>query len=390
MKVLHIASWYPHSKDPFDGDFVQRHVQALSLYMRVDVIHVVQKFHLLQEEEGHVEEANDGNLFSKVYFPAFPKTKNKLLQKLLFAKRYNQAMKLALQQYIQEHGKPDLIHVHVPVKAGYAALHLKRKLGIPFVVTEHSSAYFPDTENNFFDASRYFRFITQQSFEQAFVVSSVSHWLLKRLNELFEIKKAKLVRNVVDTKLFYPVVKTATKKRFIHVSMMFPMKNVEGMIDALYLLEQQTQDWEMVFVGNASEVLKQKTKGLADHIRWAGTLSYAAVAKEMQAADALIHFSTYENLPCVINEALCCGLHVISSRVGGIDEIVNETNGILVESKDTRALANAMLTFLQQPDRFSKTAISSNATTQFSYEAIGKEFISMYEEILKKKINSHL
>ena len=383
MKVLHIASWYPHSKDPFDGDFVQRHAKALSLYMRVDVIHVVQNFQLLQGEEGHVEEMNDGNLFSKVYFPAFPKIKNRLLQKLLFAKRYNQNMKRALQQYMEEHGKPDLIHVHVPVKGGYAALHLKRKLGIPFVVTEHSSAYFPDTENNFFHASRYFRFITQQSFEQAAVVSSVSNWLLKRLNELFAISQTKLVRNVVDTNLFYPVSKTATKKRFIHVSMMFPMKNVEGMIDALYLLEQQTQDWEMVFVGNASDDLKQKAKGLGDHVRWAGVLSYAAVAKEMQAADALIHFSTYENLPCVINEALCCGLPVISSRVGGIDEIVNETNGMLVESKDTRALANAMLTFLRQTDRFSKTSISSNATAQFSYEAIGKEFISLYKEILK-------
>lgn len=390
MKVLHIASWYPNSKDPYDGDFVQRHAQALSLYMRVDVIHVVQKFHLLHDEEGHVEKINEGNLFSKVYFPAFPKTKNRLLQKLLFAGKYNQTMKQAIQQYILEHGKPDLIHIHVPVKAGYAALHLKRKLGIPFIVTEHSSSYFHDTENNFFKGSRYFRFITRQSFEQAAVVSSVSHWLLKRLNELFTISKTKLVRNVVNTRLFYPVTKTAAKKRFIHVSMMFPMKNVEGMIDALYLLQQQTQDWEMVFVGNASDALKQKAKGLGDHVRWTGTLSYTAVAKEMQAADALIHFSTYENLPCVINEALCCGLPVISSRVGGIDEIVNETNGILVESKDTLALANAMLTFLQQPDCFNKTSISSNATAQFSYEAIGKEFISMYEEILKEKINSHL
>jgi glycosyltransferase involved in cell wall biosynthesis len=385
MKVLHIASWYPHSKDPFDGDFVQRHAKALSLFMRVDVIHVVQKFHLLQGEEGHVEEMNDGNLCSKVYFPAFPKIKNRLLLKLLFARRYNQTIKQSLNEYMQEHGKPDLIHIHVPVKAGYAALHLKRKLGIPFVVTEHSSAYFQNTENNFFQGSRYFRFITKQSFEQAVVVSSVSYWLLKRLNELFTISQAKLVRNVVDTNLFYPVSKTAIRKRFIHVSMMFPMKNVEGMIDALYLLEQQTQDWEMVFVGNASDDWKQKAKGLGNHVSWAGTLSYAAVAKEMQAADALIHFSTYENLPCVINEALCCGLPVISSRVGGIDEIVNETNGMLIESKDTRALANAMLAFLQQPDRFNKTAISSNATAQFSYEAIGKELLALYHDIAGKK-----
>ncbi|HEX4958871.1 MAG TPA: glycosyltransferase family 4 protein [Lacibacter sp.] len=385
MKVLHIASWYPHSKDPFDGDFVQRHAQALSLYMRVDVIHVVQQFHLLQGEEGHVEEMNDGNLFSKVFFPAFPKTKNRFLQKLMFAGTYNQAMRKALHQYLQDHGKPDLVHVHVPVKAGYAALYLKKKLGIPFVVTEHSSAYFVGTANNYFEASRYFRFITRQSFEQAAMVSSVSNWLLNHLNELFAISNTRLVRNVVNTKLFYPVTKTGTKKRFLHVSMMFPMKNVEGIIDALYLLQRQTQDWEMVFVGNAGEALQQKAKGLGHQVHWTGTLSYAAVAGEMQAADALIHFSTYENLPCVINEALCCGVPVISSRVGGIDELVNETNGILVESSNTQALVNAMMMFLQQPDRFNKTTISNHAIARFSYEAVGKQLLDMYVEVLGKK-----
>jgi L-malate glycosyltransferase len=75
----------------------------------------------------------------------------------------------------------------------------------------------------------------------------------------------------------------------------------------------------------------------------------------------------------------------LSFHQGGIDEIVNETNGMLIESKDTRALANAMLAFLQQPDRFNKTAISSNATAQFSYEAIGKELLALYHDIAGKK-----
>lgn len=385
MKVLHIASWYPNSKDPFDGDFVQRHAKAASMHMRMDVIHVVQKFHLLEQEEGHVEESEDGQLFSKVYFPPFPKTKNKLLQKLLFARRYNQTIKQAIKDYIDANGKPDIIHVHVPVKAGYAALHMKRKLGIPFVVTEHSSAYFEHTVNNFFDASRYFRFITKQSFEQAAVVSSVSDWLLKRLNELFVIQQTMIVRNVVDTKMFFPITKTSSKKRFIHVSMMFPMKNVEGMIDALYLLEQQTKDWEMIFVGNASAALKERAKDLGDHVQWAGILNYAQVAQQMQNADALVHFSTYENLPCVINEALCCGLPVITSRVGGIDELVNDSNGLLVESNDIAALAKAMQIVLDEPHRFHKETISHNATALFSYETVGLEMIHMYKEILREK-----
>jgi glycosyltransferase involved in cell wall biosynthesis len=191
---------------------------------------------------------------------------------------------------------------------------------------------------------------------------------------------------VVDTSLFYPVSKTAVQKRFIHVSMMFPMKNVEGIIDALYLLQQQTQDWEMVFVGSATDALKANALGLGHKVQWTGLLNYADVAKQLQSSDALVHFSTYENLPCVINEALCCGVPVISSRVGGIDEIVNETNGVLVESRNTHDLANAMLRFIHGTYSFNPTQITTAATSQFSYETIGKEMMQMYEEVLKKNL----
>ncbi len=384
MQVLHIASWYPNSKDPFDGDFIQRHLKALSRYMRVDVIHVVQKNMLLLPGKKSREQEQDGQLFSTVYFPAWPATNIQFLEKLLFTWRYNQTLKRALNNYIRQKGKPDLIHLHVPVKGGYGALYVKRKWNIPFVVTEHTSSYFTHTENNYFSNSRYFQFITKQSFEQAIAVTSVSNWLLSRLKELFSIQNAKLIRNVVDTHLFYPVTRTSTSIRLIHVSMMLPLKNVEGIIDALLLVQQQRTDWEMIMVGDASDALKERANALGSNISWTGSISYKEVAQQMQQADALIHFSRYENLPCVINEALCCGLPVISSRVGGIEELVNETNGYLVESNNVPALATAILNFLNKPQSFHKTEISTIASSQFSYEVVGKEMLTMYEEILKK------
>ncbi len=384
MKVLHIASWYPHSQDHFDGDFVERHLKALSGLLQVDVIHVVQNYHFLQKEKGYAEKRQEGQFSANIYFPAFPKVKSLVLQKILFARRYNKTIRLALQEYMQLHGTPDLIHIHVPVKAGYAALLMKRKWGIPFVVTEHSSAYYEHMNDNYFSRSHYFKFITKQSFEQAAAVSSVSDWLLNRLQHLFTISSIFTIRNVVDTKLFYPVTKQAAVKRFIHVSMMVPLKNVEGIIDALYLLQQKTKDWEMIFVGNASDELKKRAEALGSKVRFTGNIPYSQVATEMQQADALVHFSNQENLPCVINEALCCGLPVITSDVGGIAEIINDSNGILVEIKNTKQLADAMYRFLQHPQQFNSNIISNHASANFSYEKIAGELMNMYRAILKK------
>jgi hypothetical protein len=50
-----------------------------------------------------------------------------VLNKLAFNIRYFFYLKSLLRVYITENGKPDMVHVHVPVKIGAGALYLKRK-----------------------------------------------------------------------------------------------------------------------------------------------------------------------------------------------------------------------------------------------------------------------
>lgn len=387
MKILWLCSWYPQSADPFDGDFIERHAKALSLYHDVQVIHVVQNFQFLKaEKQQRVEHGKDGRLSSSVYFLPLPAIGFSFLQKLLFNQRYHTFYQQLLDSYIKENGLPDIVHVHVPVKAGAVAVKLKKKYGIPFVVTEHSSAYYEHIPENYFQRNRYFQHITKTTFGQAVVVSSVSNWLLHRLQELFSIQQVKLIRNVVDTDLFYYTPSSNSKRRFIHVSLMHPLKNVTGILRALAELNKHTTDWEMNFIGPASttDIKLAGELGLTQQITWKGTLTYADVAKEMQQADALVHFSKYENLPCVVNEALCCGLPVLSSNVGGVAELVNSANGLLVEEGNVFALANALYTYLQKASSFDREMISRNTVAQFQYKTIGKETVDLYKMILDR------
>ncbi|MEJ8843918.1 glycosyltransferase [Lacibacter sp. H375] len=388
MKILWLCSWYPHSIDPYDGDFIERQAKALSAHTQVDLIHVVQNFDFLKKETSlRTEEKQEGQLHSSVYFLPLTKTTINFFQKLLFNKEYQSLYKKLIADYISKNGKPDLIHLHVPVKAGSVVVKMKKEYDIPFVVTEHSSAYFEHIPENYFNRNRYFRFITKQSFEEAVAVSSVSDWLLKRLNTLFNIMQTKLIRNVVDTSVFYPVEIKNDRPRFIHVSMMHELKNVKGILHALAALKEKNVHWEMWFVG---PVLKENTAlaqqlGISDQITWKGALSYRAVAECVRSADALVHFSNYENLPCVINEALCCGLPVISSNVGGIAELVNSSNGVLIAPGDVTTLTNTLEDFLQQKINYNKTEIAANAANQFNENIIGKQLLDWYQELLAKK-----
>lgn len=385
MKVLWLCSWYPNSADPFDGDFIERHAKALALYQQVDVIHVVQNKNFLKGiTTVKKEERKSTNLTASIYFLPLPDTGFDFLDIYVFNQRYQSFYKQLIEQYLATNGKPDLVHVHVPVKAGLTAVLMKKKYAVPFVVTEHSSAYFEHIPENYFSRNRYFRFVTKQTFQQAAAVSSVSSWLMQRLQAIFAIRQTKLIRNVVDTRLFYQQQPTHERKRFLHVSMMHPLKNVQGILQALAVLKQQQSDWEMWFVGPPSnENLKLANElGLQENITWKGALPYADVAAAMRNADALLHFSKYENLPCVINEALCCGLPVISSNVGGINELVNETNGIIVDVDDVQALAAAMHAFLSGKRNYNKVEMAAEAAATFSELEVGKKISTWYQQVL--------
>ncbi|MFT3843794.1 MAG: glycosyltransferase family 4 protein [Lacibacter sp.] len=384
MKVLWLCSWYPNSADPFDGDFIERHARSLATQQRVDIIHILQNVDLLKWKSIKPEIRDEKNLHAEIFYLPFLGNKIKPVSQAVFNLSYYLHSRRIIKKYIAEKGRPDIVHVHVPVKAGYVALWLKKKWNIPVVVTEHNSGYYKHIPGNYFDRNFYFKSVTKQSFENAELVTSVSKWLLKRLEEIFQIRKSKVIRNAVDTTLFFPVNTTNRVKQFIHVSMMPPLKNVEGILKSLALLNHIDTNWSMQFIGPASEQYKALCTelGLGNQVEWKGALSYGEVAYYVQRADALVHFSHYENLPCVVNEALCCGIPVISSDVGGISELVNETNGLLVENNNSSALANALNNFLQKPDRYNKKEISSSATEMFSYSEIGKQMMDMYREIV--------
>jgi len=387
LKVLWLCSWFPHRGDPYDGDFVFRHAETVAALHEVYVIHVVQNVQLLRAKSSfYTQSVNDG-LTAAIFYPPYYHKLPIFLSKIIFNYQYRKTLKQAMHAYLQAQGKPDLVHVHVPVKAGWGARYLKRKMGIPFVLTEHSSAYFKGIENGYFTRGYHFRKSTSKTIKEAAVISSVSNWLVNRLQFLFRQQAAMVVRNVTDNALFYPVMPSHRKKRFIHVSMMRPLKNVIGIVHAFAQLSADVDDWELIIVGPMDPSLAETIEqlGLGSKIRLKGLLTYELVAAEMRTSDVLVHFSRYENLPCVIQEALCCGLFVISSDVGGINEIVNAQNGRLVSENDIIALKTALSDYLLGKYEHDRFQISAASAALFSKRVVAAQFDQLYRLGLQKQ-----
>lgn len=387
IRALWLTSWYPNRLDTMNGDFIQRHARAVAGFCKVDVIHV---------------EPDKKNEITKTFERSATQTKNLsetivlykpfrglgVLSKLLSLRRYYNAFKKEIGQYIQENGLPDIVHVHVPMKAGLLALWMKKKYKIVFVVTEHWTIYHDNAAYSYYNRNAAFKYFTKKIFTQANLFLPVS----KNLGELICKKVAEVpyvvVPNVVDTTFFN--ADNLDKQnddvvfRFIHVSTLHEQKNPGGIIRSFAKFYQQYSAAELWIVGgNPDELVSLSNQlGITKAIHFLGLLSYKEVAQKMKCCHVLVMFSRYENMPCVIEEALCCGLPVISTNVGGISEVIDELNGKLVRNEEEQELLKAMIDIFINYISYNRNEISARAISRFSYEHGGANIENIYATII--------
>jgi glycosyltransferase involved in cell wall biosynthesis len=381
MKVLWLASWYPGKTHATNGDFTERQAKAVSLLVPVAVLFVT-KDEQLPAGKYVMDKAVDGNLV--VYRVYYGKTRwGGWLEKLLSLKRFWQLQKKHIGAIMAEQGRPDVVHVQVAMKAGIGALYLKKKHGIPFVVTEHWTGYYPASSNSLYSQHGLFKKLNKQILQQADAFLPVSAHLGQTVNKYFVQKPFSIIPNVVDTSLFYYQQQVPCKFRFIHPSYLNYQKNPEGILQACKLAADAGCIFELQFVGPQDEaliVLAGKLGLGAGFVSFIPEVSYPEVAKLMQSSSALLLFSRFENLPCVVLEALCCGLPVISTNVGGLPEVIDEHNGILVQNEDIEALAAAMQQMVNNSVMHNRAAIAQKAREQFSYQVVANQFVAIYKK----------
>lgn len=388
MKILWLASWYPNYFSPFEGDFIQRHAQAVSEYVQITVVHIVQRGIEVEVPRKRVEIKGAGNLKEYIIYFPFKKTGIAVLDKIIYNLKYYSTYARFIQKHFKKSGSPDLVHVHIPMKSGLIAQWIKRRWKIPYIVSEHSSSYYQVKTDNFFRRGLFFRKATSLVFRNAMTVTTVSNDHGSLLKKIFQLPDCITIRNAVSRQFFFKPRPAPAEFCFFHASTMDHNKNVKGMIRVLARLRHKRRGWKCKFAGWHTKELKHyaSSHGVNDFVEWLGVIPNARVAMEMQGAHALVMFSRIENFPCTIIEALSCGLPVIATNVGGIPEAVNAINGFLVQSENENELLEAMLKMIDDYDRFDRLKIAEDAAALYQYKIIGQQFYDLYERLLTRTV----
>ncbi len=379
--VLWLVSWYPNRYDESHANFIQRQAVAVSAFARVHVLYI----HPTEEKVANgMEESikHSGNLTEQIIYYHTSGARN-LLARTLSINRYYKLAKKYISQYVENKDVPDYVHVQVPVRAGTLAIWMKKKFGTRYALTEHYGIYNREVVDPFEGRSSLYRLAVKRIIEQAQPFIVVSKQLGDDIHRIGIKKEFVSIPNVVDTSLFQFRERTEQNQRFrfLHVSNMIPLKNVEGIIDACKLLAHKRSDFELLITGRAPAHIKEYAaqSGLLDkQITFTNEIPYNQVAAEMQQADLFILFSRSESSSCVLQESLCCGLPVLSTPVGIALEQVNDTNGKFVAINDVNDLCDKMNKMIEQKQSFDRKMISVAATQLFSYEAIGKKIVAFY------------
>lgn len=138
---------------------------------------------------------------------------------------------------------------------------------------------------------------------------------------------------------FLQIIRLKAKIRWLHIGDGSQMKEIQAMA------ARELTDVQFQFLGNVDN------KKIADIYR-------------KEDVDFFINMSDSEGIPVSIMEAFSSGIPAIARNVGGISEIVNNTNGFLLESLDTKYLedtAEKIVKSFQEKERYA--LLSKNALT---------------------------
>lgn len=181
--------------------------------------------------------------------------------------------------------------------------------------------------------------------------------------------------NKTENKAVINAVKTPDKSKvnFVNVARLSPEKNHESLIRAFKQVVDNNEDSRLYILGDGPlyKHLQSLIKSLSleNHVFLLGFISNPFMF--VSQCDCFVLASNYEGQGMVILEAQTLGKPVIGTNVNGINSVLDNTNGLLVEN-DVQSIADGLLKFIK----------GEIPVIQFDYQTYNDKIIKQFDEQL--------
>jgi glycosyltransferase involved in cell wall biosynthesis len=208
--------------------------------------------------------------------------------------------------------------------------------------------------------------------------SSESSFLFKKFNHV-------IIPNSVDTSIFRYFkgdtrnnddLKKGSTIRYGYVATYHSALKGSDIFLELVDLFQENSKIQFVYIGKEFD---KKSSNL----KYDGNLSSnEALAEFYNSVDFLLVPSRGDNMPNVIVEALCCGVPIVSSGVGGIPELISNDNGIIIKDMQIKSWAHIIQKTFEH-SIFNRNNISVTAIGKYSQSIQSDLMIQLYNSLVE-------
>ena len=380
MHVLVIPTWYPNGDDKLIGiyhkEFTEnlvknKGIKANMLYIdRQKISHPIK--YLFSNKKEVIEEKN-----YKVYM-----RKNFDIRRLSYnlqMNNYYKCLEKAFLDYVKIEGKPDILHAHVTLPAGYAVCKLGKKYNIKVVVTEHATYYerfFKEEANK-----KYSKFVLDNSY-----YTTVSNYMKDYILSFH--KQCDVLPNLVDADAFKLPRKKIKGLRLVTVVGLRKIKRVDDIIASLKMLieEKGYKDATLTVVGDGLDkdyfVNRCNELGMKKYVKFVGKKTKKQIANILNKSNIYVMSSSLETFGIPGVEALLSGIPVVATKCLGPEEYVNKDNGKLIEIGNIKEMADSIDYVYKHMDNY-KVSTLRNSVKRYSAKEVTKKAISIYKSLLK-------
>lgn len=273
---------------------------------------------------------------------------------------------------------PDVVHSHAFPCMYCAPWALFR--GVPLLHTIHTT---PEVE-----ASRAIRkkmMGGMYKHKKAFPVA-ISEVNRRKTAEFYSLAldDVYMIRNPVDLKKYeLPSEGGRSGKRFVItiVASLIPVKNHECLLRAFVTVYRNHPECRLWVIGDGS--LKSDLMDLSDCLGISKAVKFWGLRDDvsdlLKDSDVFVLSSLYEGSPMSIIEAMAAGLPVVATNVGGVPDLVSDSNGILVEPNDDQALAHALVSLVEDGSlRRSMGKASKKNSRRYDAEIVAEQYERLY------------
>lgn len=174
-----------------------------------------------------------------------------------------------------------------------------------------------------------------------------------------------------------------------NVAALVPHKGQRYLIEAAHLVVQQVPDARFVILGEG-ELREQLERQVRDHHLEKHVLLpgfRTDVMGCLKSVDVFVLSSVTEGLGTSLLDAMACSRPIVATTAGGIPEVVADgQTGLLVPPRDHAALANAIVTLLNDPPRRARMGAAGllRVRERFTVERMVAETAAVYARVAGK------